>query len=218
MAAAAAAGPGGAGIPSKEATTTDAASRVDMRALTGLRGACAAYIMIFHAILATEYPVNFLGAFSGWAACFVSYMRYYGDLTDGHPFSRPGHSGSVIMPLFMMLSGFSITAVYGRTRWQEGPMCGRGRGRLGSAAAGQAEADSKPFPAHDFWRNRFARVMPTYLVSLLLAAPLWPLGYNSMPFEMKTFIVSAIASVVPISSLLNVGNINGRTYVPASRA
>ena len=119
------------------------------------------------------------------------------------------YSGSAIMPLFMMLSGFSITVVYGQTRWQDKPTCGRGRGDLGSTSA-VVESSTKPFPAHLFWRNRFARVMPTYLVSLLLAAPLWPLGYNANPFDLNKFILFAIVSVVPISSVINMPNINGR--------
>ena len=56
-------------------------------------------------------------------------------------------NGSVAMPIFFILSGFSLSVIYGS----------------------QNEED---FNKKNFYRNRFARIYPTYFLTLLLALPL----------------------------------------------
>lgn len=114
------------------------------------------------------------------------------------------------MPLFMLLSGFSITVTYGATRWRPISTCSRTR--RGAGKSDEPPEEVKTFPTWAFWRNRFARVMPVYLLSVLIAAPTWPLGYGPLPYSDGLFILNAITSIIPVSSLACMININGRTY------
>ena len=99
---------------------------VDTTAHGGLRGVAAVWIMVFHAII-----------YSNWSQ----------DL-----------QGSSIMPLFFVLSGFSLMLAYGsKTEADESCCCGPSWKK--------------------FIRNRFARTYPTYFATMIYAVPLWVLGY-----------------------------------------
>lgn len=64
-------------------------TQVDMQAHVGLRGVAAVWIVVFHCLGDPKYH-------SGWVVAL---------------------QGSSLMPLFFMLSGFSLTVTYGRTMW-----------------------------------------------------------------------------------------------------
>lgn len=137
-------------------------------------------------------------------------MLFHCVLQTTHPLD---FQGSSLMPLFMMLTGFSISVTYGRSRWRHpGPCCGR---PVAASVPGELEpAAAKPFPTWSFYRNRFARVYPVYLVALALAAPLWPLGYGVAPYDPKAFLALCLESLTLVSSFLTTPNIVGRKCVP----
>ena len=125
------------------------------------------------------------------------------------------------MPLFFMLSGFSLTVTYGRKLWAAPSSCCRkqrkeedgeknpaaaieeGRGPSSSSSLAAAAAALPVFPVRDFLQNRFARVMPVYLFCLLLCIPLWVVNVGDFPFSRKTFIPSLVTSVIPSTTLLS---------------
>ncbi len=83
--------------------------------------------------------------------CFI-YSRGHIDL-----------QGSSIMPLFFILSGFSLMLAYG-----------------GGAEGGSAPSPPPPWVAAGygaFLRNRLARTYPAYLAATVFAVPLWLLAY-----------------------------------------
>lgn len=194
--------------PMKAPTKTTAAAAatrsppvVDMQSHVGLRGAAAIWIAVHHALGATKYSLDM--------------------------------QASSLMPLFMMLAGFSITVTYGRTRWrappafpcchrratpQEATTAAGSTPTSGSSDSGEephphpqphGNENAKAFPACGFWRNRFARVAPAYLLSLALAAPTWPLGFASQPWDTTTFNALLVQSIIPVCSVTSRPNING---------
>ena len=93
--------------------------------------------------------------------------------------------GSTLMPLFFLLSGYSLAIGYGGEKADLG--------------------NNKIY----FYRNRFARVYPTYLAGNLIALPLWFYGFGLVPssrvwgFGVFGGIASNLAvSIIPISSLI----------------
>ena len=72
--------------------------------------------------------------------------------------------GGAAMPFFYLLSGFVMTLGYGQTQYARTSICGR-RGE-------PAHDDGrKPMEKGKFWRNRFARLFPVYIVT---NAPMLP--------------------------------------------
>lgn len=93
--------------------------------------------------------------------------------------------GSTLMPLFFLLSGYALAIGYG------GKKTGLGNNKI------------------SFYRNRFARVYPTYMVGNLVALPLWFYGFGLVPssrvwgFGVFGGIANNLAlSIIPISSLI----------------
>lgn len=84
------------------------------------------------------------------------------------------------MPLFFVLSGFSLAVTYGATPYP-------------STAA---------FPTRAFLQNRAARVLPTYYACLLPCIGLWLLGQGPNCFAWPSFAASLAANVIPVASLL----------------
>lgn len=102
--------------------------------------------------------------------------------------------GSSIMPLFFMLSGYSMAVTYGKTTW-----------RVTSAVHSEELVRLRPFDSKRFYRNRFARVMPVYYLCNLLAAPLVYIGFNQhlSPGNTREIVSNVIVNVIPIATLLD---------------
>ncbi|CAM9141892.1 unnamed protein product [Chrysoparadoxa australica] len=87
--------------------------------------------------------------------------------------------GSIVMPVFFLLSGFSLSVVYGRkTLRVEGCTTALWSGQASDKALEEEEAGARDPTAADpainywsFYRGRIARVMPVYWLCLLLAIP-----------------------------------------------
>lgn len=96
------------------------------------------------------------GAASIWIALFHAIQ-----------FSEIGmdFNGSSIMPLFFMLSGFSLTVAYGHK----------------FPDPSNAIEVQKPFAKKPYYWNRWIRTMPTYyLVNALAFVPAW-FGFTGLP-------------------------------------
>lgn len=97
-------------------------------------------------------------------------------------------SGSSIMPLFFMLSGFSLAVAYGN--------------KFPSSTS-----DDKVFPQKQFYWNRWVRTMPSYyIVNAFAFVPAW-YGYTGLPpMEFQNVFRSiwsqSVVTVVPVSTWL----------------
>lgn len=134
--------------------------RLDFQSHEGLRGASAIWIMLFHIIV-------------------------FSNIIPNH---RLDFQGSSIMPLFFMLSGFSLAVAYGSSKYVLEDTCWKffliGRGATTSTNISTIFPDSegsedKPFNYNAFYRNRFARVLPLYYMCNILSIPLWIADYGS---------------------------------------
>jgi len=93
-------------------------STFDLQSHTGLRGLCALWVVLFH---------NFL-----WGS--------YGNIINLY--------ASVAMPIFFILSGFSLSIFYG------------------------SKINNNNDFKKNFYRNRFARIYPMYILTLIVMLPL----------------------------------------------
>ena len=162
-----------------------------MDALTGLRGVCAIWIMVFHCL-------------------FFSDLHW--DI-----------EGSAVMPLFLMLSGFTLAIVYGRHKYK--------RVNLkfiefddedDASAATSNDAMFHPVNSSDpengeevgkvevrsmeigkFFQNRAARILPVYYLTTLLAIPYTLGGFGTMPAKDTFAPLTIITNVVPINTLFS---------------
>ena len=92
--------------------------------------------------------------------------------------------GSSIMPLFFLLSGFSLMLAYGN-RFDSN----------NEESLSTNASHSIYFERWNFYRNRLARVYPCYFVCSILAAPLWWAGYYgdaTLPTLLKSGITSLL--------------------------
>ena len=97
-----------------------------MTALEGFRGLISLYIAIFHFSLhLSSYPVQ------------VNLM------------------GSLLMPFFFLMSGFSLAVTYGRRDYE------------GWCLPWKQPHDGKVFNSGYFYRKRFARIGPVYYLANL---------------------------------------------------
>jgi peptidoglycan/LPS O-acetylase OafA/YrhL len=123
---------------------------------TGLRGAAAVYIALFHGITFSELKTDF--------------------------------QGSSIMPLFFMLSGFSLVVAYGH-----------------KFPDPNVSDDNKQFPRNAFYWNRWVRTMPTYYLVNALALLPYFYGYTGMaPWHLQgvfsSWIGQITVTVIPVST------------------
>jgi peptidoglycan/LPS O-acetylase OafA/YrhL len=130
--------------------------------------------------------------------------------------------GSTLMPLFFVLSGFSLAVVYGAEPLPPPSCCGLAE--RGGASVGPEGTLLKPFDYWGFQQNRVARVMPGacmqrsaqltvglnrlsragYYAGLVLTLPQWFFGYGYFPQTQGLLLgLSIAASVLPIISLLS---------------
>ena len=115
---------------------------------------------------------------------------------------------SALMPLFFLLSGFSLSIVYGAkplslicTSSQVGGV--EDVEALPAIIKGGDRVDNdgcQPLNIRRFFWNRFSRVMPTYYLCTLLLIPMIALGYQ---FPREEFPYHAVISFFPVSSLFN---------------
>lgn len=110
------------------------------------------------------------------------------------------------MPLFFMLSGFSLTAMYGRTEWALtscGPSRAPSSGANESAVEeGRASSDDNTtalltppaFAWRKFYRNRAARVLPVFYVCMLIAVPLFVWNLDAIRYSARALSLSLLAT------------------------
>jgi len=145
--------------------------RVDMRAHGGLRGLSAVWVVLFH-ILAGRLREMVAYGHGEWRFMVLDIQ------------------GCAIMPLFFVLSGFSLAVVYGKKRYR--------------VEIYGDELDGERFAKLAFYKNRFARVMPGYYLSSLFAMPLLFLGFGPLDYrDSKSLWGTVITNIVPINTLLN---------------
>eukprot|EP01031_Cornospumella_fuschlensis_P040767 gene40767-49716_t len=104
--------------------------------------------------------------------------------------------GSSLMPMFIMLSGFSLTVAYGEENHVE-----RQEFNVGYCEVEQQEGinqKSKPLDFPRFYQNRIARIIPVYYLCSLAAIPLWLAGYGSAPPESAYFFMSIVTTFLPL--------------------
>jgi peptidoglycan/LPS O-acetylase OafA/YrhL len=84
--------------------------------------------------------------------------------------------GDVVMPLYFMLSGFSVSLAYGKIRWNTSTV-----NRLGHHTGSSGGAESLPFPRRErrtfptwsFYRKRFIKTFPVHVLGIVLSLILW---------------------------------------------
>lgn len=180
-----------------------AAVQVNMDALTGLRGVCAIWIMVFHCLFFSKL---------GW------------DI-----------EGSAVMPLFLMLSGFTLAIVYGRYKYKRVDLIFVEFDEPGDStpvetttttanamfhpvsntdpdAAYQQDPESNdPATAPElrsldisrFFQNRAARILPVYYLTTALAIPYTLAGFGVMAAKETFAPGNVITNVIPVNTLFS---------------
>jgi peptidoglycan/LPS O-acetylase OafA/YrhL len=112
------------------------------------------------------------------------------------------------MPLFFLLSGYSLTVVYGSKKSNLVSVVDSEENVDENSVKSTKEASTSSkllaptFDTIKFHVNRFARVFPTYYFCNIIALPLWFYGYGSCsPSNLSTIIMSLVFSIIPIMSL-----------------
>ena len=131
---------------------TDSA-RADKGSLNGLRGIFAFHVMVFHACM-------FLG---------------------GGTWPKLNLYANIDMPLFFLLSGFSLVLAYGRTEWDGSSLtCKNDRTKdlSGLKDAEIPEKSSHIFNAWEFYKKRLIRIIPLHYLGTILVLIAWKFGYR----------------------------------------
>ena len=125
---------------------------MDKGALNGLRGLFAFHVMAYHAL--TEGRLN----------------------GDHNP--KIDIYANIDMPLFFLLSGFSLSLAYGKTLWN-----GSTRHCFGSKTSStdgvqleNSSSEPKIFDAWSFYKKRMIRILPLYYLGHILMLTVWKLG------------------------------------------
>lgn len=114
------------------------------------------------------------------------------------------------MPLFLMLSGFTLTVVYGRDYYEAVGLCCEAetddhteQDPLVLDAPGEnieVKLEVKKFEILRFYQNRVARVMPVYYLTMLIAIPATMAGFGVVaPSDVLQDIL--VANVIPICTV-----------------
>ena len=119
--------------------------------------------------------------------------------------------GSSWMPLFFLLSGFSLTIMYSKEVPKQGNGTATANPQLDDNNE-EKEEDTRtntttteqphpPFDVHAFWQNRAARVLPVLYVTSLPCLALLLLGYaGGVPHPLGA-VVSVLMTLVPCATL-----------------
>ena len=137
-------------LQEKNGTVPREDGRFDKGALNGLRGLFSFHVTAFHACL------------------FLA----------GNVEPKVNLYAHIDMPLFFLLSGFSLTLAYGKTKWN-----GSSRGCFGcktnskdGAEAETPEQELKIFDAWEFYKRRLIRILPIHYLSIILVLIVWKFG------------------------------------------
>ena len=137
--------------------------RVDMGALNGLRGIFAFHVMVFHACI-------FLG---------------------GGTYPKLNLYANVDMPLFFLLSGFSLVLAYGRTTWDRSSLCcisDKTKKASNVSHVETLEKSPKIFNAWEFYKKRLIRILPLHYLGTILVLIVWNFGYYWFFLFLSIFI------------------------------
>jgi peptidoglycan/LPS O-acetylase OafA/YrhL len=115
-----------------------------------------------------------------WVMVFHCFRAYRGSDID--------FQGSSIMPLFFLLSGFTLSVVYDNIA-----------PTLDEVSSGRLEM-RKGSTFWTFYFNRLVRVVPVYYLLSILAVPCWFYGYGDV--DPKTSFVGPIVTTMTFTSTL----------------
>lgn len=147
---------------------------VNMDVHTGLRGILAVWVALFHCVLYSKLEYNL--------------------------------QGSSLMPFFFILSGFSLSVVYGSKSYIFNPIIPPEIAVWFPWKKTNVHVDSvkHQFDYTSFYRNRMARVMPLYYFCMLIAVPLYIVGFGSFnPYDVGAWVVSTITNLLPLNTLFS---------------
>ena len=122
---------------------------MDGGALTGLRGIFAIHILLFHALHDMPLPLS--------ARIKID---MYGELS---------------MPIFYLLSGFSLAIGYGNTKWCLFNQIQNLPNTLNDKNSKEAE---KTFDMYGFYRKRCIRILPLHFYGIILSLVVWYFRYD----------------------------------------
>ena len=124
---------------------------MDKGALNGLRGMFAFHVMAFHACL---------------------YM-------NGENEPIVNLYAHVDMPLFFLLSGFSLSIAYGKTLWNGSSRCCFGCKSTTKDGVDVESPDQEPkiFDSWAFYKKRLIRILPLHYLGHILVLLVWKFGY-----------------------------------------
>lgn len=109
------------------------------------------------------------------------------------------------MPLFFILSGFSLAIMYGSRPWAENKCCGKNSSPPPNPEsleeAQSTECQPPAFNSWRFYRNRFARTMPVYYICTLIAIPPTLFGFGSASVD--NFPLSMLLTIIPVVTLVS---------------
>ena len=122
----------------------------DKGSLNGLRGIFSFHVMVFH-------------------ACRVLGTR-----------PKLNLYGHIDMPIFFLLSGFSLALTYGRTKWDVSSLTCRNTSTKGVSEVAYAETPTKQakiFNAWEFYKKRMIRILPLHYLGIILGLITLKFGY-----------------------------------------
>ena len=134
----------------------------DKGSLNGLRGILSFHVMVYHAC-------SFLGT--------RPKLNFYGNID---------------MPLFFLLSGFSLSLTYGGRKWDVSSLTCRNTNTEGASGVTYAETPSKQssiFDAWEFYKKRMIRILPLHYLGIILGLITLKFGYL---FCNNSFIIISI--------------------------
>ena len=116
--------------------------RLDKGALNGLRGLCSLHVLAFHAC-----------AFFNGDLIPVVYLY-----------------AEAAIPIFKLLSGFSLALGYGKTKWSGCTRGFFGCMTLSDDGVDRAKPQEEPkyFDSWAFYKKRFARILPLQYLGIIL--------------------------------------------------
>ena len=128
--------------------------RLDKGALNGLRGFFAFHVMAYHAFLFMKSP-----------AVNITVDLY----------------ANVDMPLFFLLSGFSLTLAYGKTLWSGSTRCCLGCKTTSSDGVIDSEnpgEERKILDSWAFYKKRLIRILPLHYLGHIAVIIVHTFGYK----------------------------------------